>query len=301
MFDLGHTRFVFYSPRDVDSMREVIADADVVVNLISKQYETYQPIQVDKFPYVGMQKNFSFEDVNVNIPSQIAELCTEMQVDHFIHVSSAAVSPDHPSEWAQTKYEGEQAVKSIYPWATVVRPTQLFGTEDKFLHFFPNMAKAYRFVPLLGDGSSLTQPVWVVDVAKTLARIIDAPEKFEGRTVDCFGPSDYTYDELAKFCLDITEKPSRILHLPEPAFMMLSKILSNQGLVQMNEDIAKVWSQDFLPAMTTEEYQAQPNDDKKILTMEDLGITSTPIEKEAFMYLHRFREAGHFGRVDGYH
>ena len=45
---------------------------------------------------------------------------------------------------------------------------------------------------------------------------------------------------------------------------------------------------------------SQP-EEGKILTMEDLGITGTPIEKEAFSYLHRFRTAGHFGRVDGYH
>jgi NADH dehydrogenase (ubiquinone) 1 alpha subcomplex subunit 9 len=301
MFDLGHTRFVYYSPRDLDSMREVIADADVVVNLISKQYESHQPIQIDKFPYIGMQKNFSFKDVNVTIPSQIAQICTEMQVDNLIHVSSAAVSPDHPSEWAQTKYEGEQAVKENYPWATIIRPTQMFGTEDKFLHFFSNMGKMYRFVPLLDGGKKLTQPVWAVDVAKTISRIIDEPSKFEGRTVDCFGPSDYTYEELAKFCLDIAELDRPIVPLPEPVFMLLAKMLSKQSLVQMNEDVAKIWSQDFTPAMSAEEYKAQPDDADRILTMEDLGITPTPIEKEAFMYLHRFREAGHFGRVDGYH
>jgi NADH dehydrogenase (ubiquinone) 1 alpha subcomplex subunit 9 len=44
MFDLGHTRFVYYSARDVDSMREVIADADIVINMISKNYESHQPI-----------------------------------------------------------------------------------------------------------------------------------------------------------------------------------------------------------------------------------------------------------------
>ena len=92
MFDLGHTRFVFYSPRDVDSMREVIADADVVINLISKTHESYQPIQTDKFPYVGFKTNFTFEDVNVGIAKQIAELCVEMQVDHLIHQRERSIS-----------------------------------------------------------------------------------------------------------------------------------------------------------------------------------------------------------------
>jgi NADH dehydrogenase (ubiquinone) 1 alpha subcomplex subunit 9 len=300
MFDLGHTRFVFYSPRDVDSMREVIADADIVINLISKHYESHQPIQVDKFPYIGFQKNYSFEDVNVGIPTQIAELCSEMQVDHLIHVSSANASPDHPSEWVRTKYAGEQAVREIYPWATIIRPTQLFGTEDKFLHFFANMGKTYRFVPLIGDGQSLTQPVWAVDVAKAITRITDDPKKFEGRTVDCFGPSDYTHEELAKFVLDLAELDRPIVPMPRQAFNMLAKVLGKQDLVLMNEDVAKIWAEDFLAPMKAEEYKTQP-EEGKILTLDDLGITATPIEKEAFHYLHRFREAGHFGRVQGYH
>lgn len=301
MFDLGHTRFVFYSPRDIDSMKEVIADADVVINLISKQYESHQPIQTDKFPYVGFQKNYSFEDVNVGIAKQIAELCVEMQVDHLIHVSSANARPDHPSEWARTKYAGEQAVRETYPWATIIRPTHLFGTEDKFLHFYAKTAATLGFIPLCDDGQALTQPVWVVDVAKTISRITDDPRKFEGRTVDCFGPSDYTHDELARFVLDLTEQTRKsIVPMPKPAYLAMAKAMNYQEMILMNEDIAKVWAEDFLPAMTAEEYRAQP-EDGKILTMEDLGITATPIEKEAFSYLHRFREGGHFGRVDGYH
>ncbi len=301
MFDLGHTRFVFYSPKDVDSMREVIADADVVINLISKPYESHQPIQVEKFPYIGFQKNYSFHDVNVGIAKQIAELCVEMQVNHLIHVSCANARPDHSSEWARTKFLGEQAVRETYPWATIIRPTQLFGTEDKFLHYYANMAKTFGFIPLIESGQALTQPVWAVDVAKTIVRITDNPQKFEGRTVDCFGPSDYTHDELARFVLELTEQNSvRILGLPKPAYYAMARAMNYQSMINMNEDIAKVWGEDFLPAMTAEQYKAQPEADK-IFTMEDLGITATPIEKEAFSYLHRFREAGHFGRVDGYH
>jgi len=300
MFDLGHTRFEYYSPKDVDSMRRVIGDADIVINLISKTHATGQPIQTKKFPYIGYQTNYSLEDVNIGIAKQIAELCVEMQVDNLIHVSAAAVSEDHPSEWARTKWLGEQAVREIYPWATIVRPTQLFGTEDKFLHYFANMSKMYGMIPVLGDGSVLTQPVWAPDVAKTISRITDVPKKFEGRTVDCFGPSDYTYEELGKFVLDLTEQDKKIMHVPKKIYMQMAKALSFQAFVHFNEDMAKLWSRDCLPAMTPEQYRNQQVEGK-ILTMEDFGIKATPIEKEAFSYLHRFRTAGHFGRVDGYH
>merc|ERR1711894_647734 len=119
-------------------MREVISDADIVINLIGKYYETKAPANTDKFPFITMKTNFTFQQCNVDIPRTVAELCKEMQVDHMIHVSSAAANPDSSPEWARTKYEGEQAVKEAYPWATIIRPTQLFGPEDKLLNYFAN-------------------------------------------------------------------------------------------------------------------------------------------------------------------
>lgn len=301
MFDLGRTKFVFYSTHDVDSMREVIGDADVVINLIGKYYETKRPVQTDKFPYIKIQTNFTYRQTNVDIPRKIAELCKEMQVDNLIHVSCAAASPDSSSEWARTKYEGEMAVKEVYPWATIIRPTQLFGVEDRFLNWFANVAGTWPFVPLVDGGHALTQPVWVVDVARTIGRVIDDPEKFEGRSIDCFGPSDYTYAELAHFVYDITGQDPRVLDLNKKSYLSLAKFLqyTNRNPL-VTPDLVNLWSEDYLPRMAPEEYKLQKGPEK-ILTMEDLGIQATPIEKKAFSYLYRFRTGGHFTMAEGYH
>lgn len=304
MFELGRTRFVFYSPRDIDSMKEVIADADVVINMIGKFYETFQPIQVEKFPYVGTQVNYTFKDTNVTIPRTLAEICKELQVDHFIHMSSAAASPDSSSDWAKTKYEGELAVKDVYPWATIIRPTQLFGTEDRLLNWFPTMSHIYRCCPLINDGAALTQPVWVGDVAKTVLRVVDAAYEYEGKTIDCFGPNDYSYRELAEFVNDITERNYPIVSIPKEVASKLAGILQYNRIgsdkPMITPDLVEIMSSDYLPRMSPEEYAAQPDGPEKILTMADLGVTATPIEKVAFSYLHRFRFGGHFGRVEGY-
>ena len=159
MFDLGRLRKVFYSSRDRASMAEVIADADVVVNLIGKYYETKKLADKKTFPYLEYKTNFSFEEANVTVPRTVAELCTEMQVDNLIHVSSAAAKEDSSSEWARSKWRGEQAVKEAYPWATIIRPTQFFGHEDKLLNWFANMANRLPFVPFVDEGQGLTQPV----------------------------------------------------------------------------------------------------------------------------------------------
>jgi NADH dehydrogenase (ubiquinone) 1 alpha subcomplex subunit 9 len=300
-FELGRSRITFYSPRDRDSIKEVIADADVVVNLIGKYYESGAPCQTDKFPYVTYATNYSYHDVNVTIPTTLAEICLEMQVDNLIHVSSASASPTSCSEWSRTKFQGEQAVRKIFPWATIVRPTQFFGKQDRLLNWFARMARWHKCVPLVDGGTKLTQPVWAGDVAKTILKICDAPAKFEGRTVDCFGPSDYSYKELAEFVNDITERHRPIFNLPHALYKPIAKILQYQREPLLVPDFIDQWSEDFLPQMTSEEYKAQPDDENKILTMNDLGIEGHRIEKEAFSYLHPYREGGHFFKVKGYH
>jgi NADH dehydrogenase (ubiquinone) 1 alpha subcomplex subunit 9 len=304
MFELGRTRFVFYSARDVDSMKEVIADADVVINMIGKFYETWQPIQTDKFPYIGSQINYSFEDANVTIPRTLAEICKELQVDNFIHLSTAAASPDSKSKWARTKYEGELAIKEVYPWATIIRPTQLFGVEDRLLNWFPTMSHIYRCTPLINNGEALSQPVWVGDVAKTILRVVDSGDRYSGKTIDCFGPNDYSYRELAEFCNDITERNYPIVSVPKEVAVKLAEFLQYNRIgtdkPMITPDLIELWSENYLPRMTAEEYAAQPDNADKILTMADFGIVPTPIEKVAFSYLHRFRFQGHFGRVEGY-
>lgn len=302
-FELGRSRFVFYSPRDIDSVKEVIADADVVVNMIGKYYETGQPAQTSKFPYLTYQTNYSFHDVNVKIPQMLAEVCLEMQVDHLIHVSSASASPDAISEWSRTKYEGEQAVKEVYPWATIIRPTQLFGKQDRVLNWYGRMATFYRMVPLLDGGKSLLQPVFVGDVAKTILRVCDDPVPFEGRQIDCFGPTDYTYEELAKFVNDITEQDKPTFPVPRDIFRTLAKGLQYTRDPLMTPDLVDIWSEDFLPTLgNPEAYKMQDADDpNRLITMEDMGINPVHIEKEAFDYLHFYRAGGHFYRVKGYH
>jgi len=300
-FELGRSRFVFYSARDRDSIKEVIADADVVVNMIGKYYESGQPVAKEKFPFIDYVTNFSFEDTNVTIPQTLAEICTEMQVDHFVHVSSASASPDAKSEWSRTKYQGELAVKEAYPWATIIRPTQMFGRQDRLLHWFARMAQWHRMVPLVDGGHSLTQPVWVGDVANTILKVCDNPALFEGRQIDCFGPTDYSYVELANFVNDITERNRPIFNLPYDYYKAIAKVLQYQRNPLLTPDLVDQWSEDFLPTMAPEQYKLQEKENEKILTMEDLGITATPIEKIAFEFLQSYRFGGHFFRVQGYH
>ena len=40
MFELGRAKYSFYSSRDKQSMADLISDADVVINMVGKYYDT---------------------------------------------------------------------------------------------------------------------------------------------------------------------------------------------------------------------------------------------------------------------
>lgn len=299
MFDLGRTRFVFYSSRDRDSMAEVIADADVVINLVGKNYETKALTTTKRFPYLDLKTNFTLQQANVDIPRTIAELCTELQIDNLIHVSALAASPDSNSAWSRTKHEGEMAVREAYPWATIVRPAALFGPEDRLLNWYASAAAGtylLPFVPFFDGGDALTQPVYMDDVARAIAHVVDDPAKFEGRTVDCFGTQDFTYTELADFVYDITSQEPRKVFLPKNVAKLMAGAYGKIPYPNFMPDQVDLWTEDCVPRMTADEYKKSD-----ILTLEDLGIQKTPIEKVAFNWLHRFRQGGHFILTGGYH
>ena len=79
-------------------------------------------------------RNFSLEDVHVEGAERIAEAVAKYDIDRFIHVSSYNANKDSASEFFRTKARGEEVVRKIFPETTIVRPSPVFGFEDRLLH-----------------------------------------------------------------------------------------------------------------------------------------------------------------------
>jgi uncharacterized protein YbjT (DUF2867 family) len=92
-------------------------------------------------------------------------------VTNLIHLSALGADPYSISEWARTKAAGEQAVRAIAPGATIVRPADIFGAEDRFLNWIAKMYVTLPRVPLVEGGMARVQPVYVDDVAQAIFKI----------------------------------------------------------------------------------------------------------------------------------
>jgi len=156
-----------------------------------------------------------------------------------------------------------------------VRPSLVIGPEDRFFNLFAQIACLSPVLPLIGGGMTRFQPVYVLDVAKAIARILGDPAT-AGKVYALGGPRTYSFREL------IT--------------LMLQEIRRHRMLVSIPFEIARfqAWFLEKLPAplLTRDQVLLLKTDSvvpEGSLTLQDLGIEATTIEVVLPAYLRRFR------------
>lgn len=168
--DLGQVLFQFYHLEDEEAIRKAVRHSNVVINLVGRDWET---------------NNFNFTDVHVNGARRIAKVCREMGVERLIHVSSLNASPNpeplilkEGSKFLKSKYYGELAVREEFPEATIFRPSDIYGQEDRFLRYYAHVwRRQLRGMPLWHKGEkTIKQPVFCSDLAQGIVNAAKDPD-----------------------------------------------------------------------------------------------------------------------------
>ena len=79
---------------------------------------------------------------------------------------------------------------------TVLRPSVIFGAEDKFLNLFADLQAIAPFMPLAGATTQF-QPVWVGDVARAVVQCL-MDDRTTGHVYELAGPDVMTLGELVQ-------------------------------------------------------------------------------------------------------
>jgi NADH dehydrogenase len=153
-----------------------------------------------------------FARLHVELPQAIIAACRAAGAHRLLHVSALGASPTAPSEYLRSKAFGERAVLAADDLdVTVLRPSIVFGPEDRFLN---NFAALLKFLPglALPCPEAKFQPVYVGDVARALALALDDPET-RGKAYELCGPGVYTMKELVEFVCAVTGRRRLIVGL----------------------------------------------------------------------------------------
>ena len=175
--------------------------------------------------------------------------------------------------YLRSKGDGERAAQaSSLVETTVLRPSVVFGREDRFLNLFAHMA---RWLPVMAVGRAGTrfQPVWVADVASAIVNALDSVETY-GRTYELCGPRVYTLRELVKFAARASGHPRPVLGLPD----LLAKLMA---WVFEHLPGGPVMSRDNLDSLKIDSVASR----QPYWPAPELGIRPTPMEPEAVLYL----------------
>lgn len=256
------------------SIAEALKGADAVVNLVGILSQN------------GPQK---FGALQAAGAAAIAELSAEAGIGVLTHVSSIGAAIKSGSLYARSKAEGEQAVRAAFPAATILRPSIVFGPEDRFFNKFASMAMLSPALPLIGGGATRLQPVYVDDVADAICETLIRPEA-SGRTYELGGPRVYAFRELMQLMLAETGRKRLLVPVPfalAPLVGLAGEIIGAAPFFDppVTRDQIRMLKEDNIVGASGEE---------ALGTLVDLGVEPATVESVLPSYMVRFRKYGQF-------
>lgn len=270
---LGQIYFAEYDMRDEKSLREAMQHSDVVINATGKENET---------------KNFSFDDVHVHGPRKMAKIAKECGVDRFIHFSSLNADPNpepkvlkNGSQFLQSKYYGELAVKEEFPDAIIFRPADVIGEKDNFINHFTALQRSfYRAnIPLYDYYFGVEkQPILIQDIVEATEKAI-FDESAKGKTFQLVGPHRYNFFDLIIYMKTAAGNGINENHY--------ARNLRFDPLMRICMAYWERFSK--YPFLTWERVEKDMNTDKvfrDLPTTVDLGVVPTKIEPEVELLCH---------------
>lgn len=217
------------SPHDEATLTRALEGVDAVVNLVGILHES---------------RRESFQRAHVELPARVARACREAGVPRLVHMSALKADPAGPSAYLRSRGLGEQAV-----WreagdlaVTALRPSVIFGREDRFVNLFAAMATFAPVIPLAG-GRARFQPVWVEDVARAIAECL--PDgRTAGQTYELCGPRSYTLAEIVSWAARLRGLRRIVVPLPNWAANLQAWVLEHLPGPLMTRDNLRSMSVD---------------------------------------------------------
>lgn len=164
-----------------------------------------------------------FEQVHVQLPRRLGAACAASGVRRLIHISALGVGEEAPSRYLRSKAAGEAALREAGLELTLLRPSVVFGADDRFLNLFAKLQARLPVLPLAGAEARF-QPVWVEDVASAVVRCVQDRATI-GQTYELAGPEQLSLSELVRMAGRMAGHARPILALPAPLAWLQARLM----------------------------------------------------------------------------
>ena len=262
MGDVGQIVPLFASVTNEGTVHRAVEGAEAVVNAVGILAES---------------GSATFQAIHTEGAGRIARIAAASGAGRLAHISAIGADPASPSRYGASKGAAEQAVLSAFPSATILRPSLVFGPEDKFFNRFAEVARLSPVMPVI-CGDTKMQPVYVCDVADAVMAALASPAA-AGKVYELGGPHVWTFREILAFILKQTRRDRKLVNVPLGIARLQASILQHVPGKPMTPDQLLMLQRDNVVS-------------DGALGLADLGITPTPVELIVPAYLTRFQPGG---------
>lgn len=250
---------------DVETLREVVRGADVVVNAVGILIE---------------RDGNTWDRVHRIAAEALAAACEAERVARIIHVSALGAGTGIPGAFMASKLAAEQAFEKHGVDYAIVRAGLLVDPECPSTRLFQFLAglPVIALPGLLHPGAGRVAPIHVRDVARCVARIAEHPKALR-RVIEVAGLEALSYRTMLEryrraqgkgaalwipmpwWLMKLTARLAALL--PQKVFSIDTlRMLEAESIAHRNE--APRWlSREFLPLMGT----AEPKEDPGVVSI----------------------------------
>lgn len=204
---VGQVMPVMCNIRDERSVRAALTGADAAVNCVN---------------ILTPQGKSNFKTVFEDGAANIARLSAELGVARLVHISGLGIDVNSASRYIASKSRGEAAVLQHRPDAVVLRPSVIFGPDDKFYNRLAGMTRLGPILPVIG-GRTRMQPVHVEDVAR--AAVMGATGAAAPGIYELGGPDVLTMRQIVDQVLHATHRRKVVVNVPFGVARLGSRML----------------------------------------------------------------------------
>ena len=167
------------------------------------------------------RKNEFFK-VHSELPGLISKIANEEEVNQFIHMSSLGIEIVENSNYAKSKLDGENIVRSNFKNSIIIKPSIVFSVDDNFTTQFMSLFNFLPAIPLYYSGNTRFTPIHVSDLTEIILNLIN--KNITNLTLECIGPEVLTFKQILSKLLKATKKKRVLFPLPYPLAKLSAKI-----------------------------------------------------------------------------
>ena len=196
-----------------ESLPAALSGAEAVVDAV----------QFPNSPIENPKKGYTFERIDYGGTLNLVDAAKSAGVPRYVGISGVGANERAKFHWLRFKALEEQYIAASGVPFTILRGSWVYGPRDVSLNRFLGFAKFLPFVPVIGNGKTRINPLFIGDLGAHVALAVSRDD-LRGRTFEIGGPRVMTMDEVVRAALAASGKKRFLLHQPAALMKMVASV-----------------------------------------------------------------------------